>query len=455
MQSPLRTEEPSVQATQGIINGNSDATNPPGMVALIGTGPTYPTDVNDYWMYCGGTHIAPNTVLSAAHCFTYDSNSSTIDFSFVQAQVVEQSVRNEYKVPSVKLRRVARHPAFRRPGINARYGDLAIVRLEGDPHPSGPFAAIASEDFMNGLAIPSDATVHGWGITQYGSATSVYQTVTLDYLGEGAACHSWISNLADEQLCIGRKTSQAQGPCFGDSGGPAFAMDGTNFVQIGVVSGGGGTLASCGDATPDVYTSVARLRDFIDRASNGVSADVTGDGVDEKIFIWEGPSTLLLDVEKNDGTLLARLDTQITAGALRNAQVSYLDSLEVGQFVGDATNDIRVSFGTLVSVFEGGRTITDSPGVMTLNGLPTNDANDGRFLMVGGRGFGTIDKPSLTMYLVAGPQESQLDVRIFDADWSGKYDGVGTDPVHSCIRLVPDKMTNGPDDDAGVTPIAT
>jgi hypothetical protein len=75
-----------------------------------------------------------------------------------------------------------------------------------------------------------------------------------------------------------------------------------------------------------------------------------------------------VDVEKSDGTLLARLDTQIPAGALRSAQVSYLDALEVGQFVGDATKDIRVSFNGMVSVFEGGRSIKDTVDVATLPG---------------------------------------------------------------------------------------
>jgi secreted trypsin-like serine protease len=62
-------------------------------------------------------------------------------------------------------------------------------------------------------------------------------------------------------ICAGQS---GQDSCWGDSGGPLFAASQGGYIQVGIVSWGGGCAAP---DRPGVYTRVSAIADFIQNAT--------------------------------------------------------------------------------------------------------------------------------------------------------------------------------------------
>jgi secreted trypsin-like serine protease len=189
----------------------------------------------DWWHGCGCSLIAPDVVLSAAHCES--TGNEPITFGTVYA--------DDSQAPS--LRYVTEH--VKHPSYNPYDGesfDFLVMKLDAKVDDVQPIR-LNPDLNMPELATPLTVIGTGWvGETAGGSTT--LQEVTVDYIEDCDkppyvySMYQYIHPARDQvHLCAGYPEG-GQDSCFGDSGGPLFYQDGStgDYVQVGVVSWGDG-----------------------------------------------------------------------------------------------------------------------------------------------------------------------------------------------------------------------
>jgi len=182
--------------------------------------------------FCGGSLIAANVVVTAAHCS-----------DFVQAGQV-QVLTGARSLDGTGVRRnvtkITIHPKWN--GSTYDY-DVAVWRLATPA--SAPFATLAAAD---GTA---NVLATGWGaLTEGGPAPIKLQRVDLP-LANRVDCNdanSYNGEITDRMLCAG-KPGGGQDTCQGDSGGPLTR----NGELVGITSWGSGC------ARPNFYGIYARV----------------------------------------------------------------------------------------------------------------------------------------------------------------------------------------------------
>jgi secreted trypsin-like serine protease len=211
-------------------------------------------------LFCGGTLIDKDSVLTAAHCLV-NPNPDKLEV------VVGRTALNQNwgQLRSVSHRFI--HPRYNGNG----YGyDVAILKLSRPLKGIKPIKLATAK--QNNLEKPGHIlTTAGWGVVKqrpgpFDVRTFRMHEVSVPVVSDSHAKQAYQSQglkyLPSLQVAAGKK---GNGPCFGDSGGPLFGSG--SRTQVGITSHGAG---GCGRAHyPAVYTEVndAQIGKWILRAA--------------------------------------------------------------------------------------------------------------------------------------------------------------------------------------------
>ncbi|WP_322516454.1 S1 family peptidase [Rhodopseudomonas palustris] len=222
-----------------MVGGARDATD--------GLGRALVTIVGSRGNFCSGALIAPDLVLSAAHCVAPGA-----DYKVVQRDAQGQPQLRD-------IRRLAAHPRFDQRAIQANRAtaDVALLQLTAPLSGKTPLPFGAPGD---PLQAGQRFTVAGIGVAQRGDGKSGGTARSAELIATGRPGRLQI-RLVDPMT---NNTRDGQGACTGDSGGPALQQQDGRALVIGVVSWstGANNASGCGGLTG--VTPLTLYRDWIE-----------------------------------------------------------------------------------------------------------------------------------------------------------------------------------------------